>query len=700
MGQQGLAPGFRFSPTDEELVVYYLKNRTFGKDFHQGVIAEVDIYKHEPWDLPEKSALQSLDPVWYFFNAQDKRHSHTARINRTTSKGYWKATGKDRKISCGSHIVGIKKTLIYYEGRAPSGKRTDWIMHEYKLDEEFEKKSKAVCSIALCRIRKKGGPGPRNGEQYGASIFNEWGEDVEDDVDEKLPILSESRNELSGPSIPNQIMEPKLQGEMVLHNLQTEDCGSNDLSHAEGLDTNTALDMYAFLESFLDDDTEATSFEPEMVSSHPVMDKSFANHQHFDSGTNSDFCDLVDIQSLFDFDGKNVHDILHPTSGEEQILGELYHLAGGGQLHANNIECNARMTSQLPAYSDGIVYGYDVSPSGVAGDFIELDDINSPLDGFVMRSPLQGNYYVTEEQEPPSALDEYFEGSPDLLYTQGSAARRARLQIAPPSANMTHVNMEQQINTMHPKVQCRESSSDINIQVVGGTSSQNITSLSSGSSSDSEEISNVMKLSKFVSPYTVTKCEKVPPQLFFTATTGSQDEESSIIDSKKVAWQVGAVSSRQQNISSGVEKESTVCEAGSGSPLNTNSCSTQEAGVDCEAGLNPTVVRESELRHSVATSSHGTSAIGELVSKVKSLTLGSDFVQLESNLSTTFNDKVFALGKPVAQLFPSKDYVNPYRSLRRGAMASLFRLVIAVLLLFFLFVGIHMLTKYVLSILA
>lgn len=46
-----LAPGFRFHPTDEELVIYYLKRKVANKPFRFDAIAEVDIYKNEPWDL-------------------------------------------------------------------------------------------------------------------------------------------------------------------------------------------------------------------------------------------------------------------------------------------------------------------------------------------------------------------------------------------------------------------------------------------------------------------------------------------------------------------------------------------------------------------------------------------------------------------------------------------------------------------------
>lgn len=45
--------GFRFRPTDEELVNHYLKNKLLGNDsILHNVIAEVDVCKFEPWDLP------------------------------------------------------------------------------------------------------------------------------------------------------------------------------------------------------------------------------------------------------------------------------------------------------------------------------------------------------------------------------------------------------------------------------------------------------------------------------------------------------------------------------------------------------------------------------------------------------------------------------------------------------------------------
>lgn len=52
MATVSLPPGFRFHPTDEELVAYYLKRKINGHKIELDVIPEVDLYKCEPWDLP------------------------------------------------------------------------------------------------------------------------------------------------------------------------------------------------------------------------------------------------------------------------------------------------------------------------------------------------------------------------------------------------------------------------------------------------------------------------------------------------------------------------------------------------------------------------------------------------------------------------------------------------------------------------
>ncbi|KAB5516802.1 hypothetical protein DKX38_027450 [Salix brachista] len=167
-----LPPGFRFHPTDEELVAYYLRRKINGHKIELEIIPEVDLYKCEPWDLPGKSLLPSKDLEWYFFSPRDRKYPNGSRTNRATKAGYWKATGKDRKVLSQMRAVGMKKTLVYYRGRAPHGARTGWVMHEYRLDErECETNTGLQDSYALCRVSKKNTNIPKIEEHYVSTAY-------------------------------------------------------------------------------------------------------------------------------------------------------------------------------------------------------------------------------------------------------------------------------------------------------------------------------------------------------------------------------------------------------------------------------------------------------------------------------------------------------------------------------------------------
>ncbi|XP_037482642.1 NAC domain containing protein 52-like [Triticum dicoccoides] len=143
-------PGFRFHPTDQELVSFYLRRKVLGHD--GGFIPEVDLYKLQPHHLPGISFSPSTgDPgakvEWYMFAPRGRKYPTGLRMERATPRGFWKSTGKDRPVMHNGIVVGMKKTLVFHNGKAPSGTRTDWVMHEYRLHGHHIQDTYALCRV-------------------------------------------------------------------------------------------------------------------------------------------------------------------------------------------------------------------------------------------------------------------------------------------------------------------------------------------------------------------------------------------------------------------------------------------------------------------------------------------------------------------------------------------------------------------------
>nr|GEX24410.1 NAC domain-containing protein 82-like [Tanacetum cinerariifolium] len=176
-----LSPGFRFHPTDEELVMYFLKRKVLGKRLVAEVIAEVNIYDFSSWDLPDMSKLQYGDLEWFFFCPKSRKYSSGSRTNRATEAGYWKATGKDMEVKYKDKIVAAIKTLVFHAGHPPKGTRTDWVMHEYRMDDKDLANSGVIRDgYVLCKLFEKSGMGPKKGAQYGAPFEEEEWDNMDD----------------------------------------------------------------------------------------------------------------------------------------------------------------------------------------------------------------------------------------------------------------------------------------------------------------------------------------------------------------------------------------------------------------------------------------------------------------------------------------------------------------------------------------
>lgn len=148
-------PGFRFHPTEEELIEFYLRRKVEGKRFNVELITFLDLYRYDPWELPALAAVGEKE--WFFYVPRDRKYRNGDRPNRVTRSGYWKATGADRMIRAENHrSIGLKKTLVFYSGKAPKGIRSSWIMNEYRLPHGDTDRYQKV-EISLCRVYKRPG---------------------------------------------------------------------------------------------------------------------------------------------------------------------------------------------------------------------------------------------------------------------------------------------------------------------------------------------------------------------------------------------------------------------------------------------------------------------------------------------------------------------------------------------------------------
>ncbi|CAK9317734.1 unnamed protein product [Citrullus colocynthis] len=120
-----LPVGYRFCPTDEELVGHYLKRKVFDLPLPASVIPEFDVFLTDPWGLPG-----DLKEKRFFFSKQK------SFLRRRAGCGIWKSTGKEKFIlSQGiNQVLGLRKSLIFSESKSSERTRaTRWVMHEYRL---------------------------------------------------------------------------------------------------------------------------------------------------------------------------------------------------------------------------------------------------------------------------------------------------------------------------------------------------------------------------------------------------------------------------------------------------------------------------------------------------------------------------------------------------------------------------------------
>ncbi|KAL6210942.1 hypothetical protein ACLB2K_016171 [Fragaria x ananassa] len=113
-----LPSGFKFLPTDQELLGYYLLNKVLGKPFKYDsrVMIELNLYKEEPWDLWNRFGAPRLNQGedLYIFTELKKKSNNGSNVSRTTGSGTWKGDTAEAKVyDSEDKILGSWKRFRY-----------------------------------------------------------------------------------------------------------------------------------------------------------------------------------------------------------------------------------------------------------------------------------------------------------------------------------------------------------------------------------------------------------------------------------------------------------------------------------------------------------------------------------------------------------------------------------------------------------
>ncbi|PHT61171.1 hypothetical protein T459_34979 [Capsicum annuum] len=208
-----LSLGYRFHPTDEELI-NYLKNFVL-----HGVLPPRDFIKVadqfedlEPWKI-----MTGSEKTRYFLSRLKRLKNSTKKFSRTVGKGTWKGQNSGNRIEDGlqknttigykrslkdsriqpknSHpiedglkkntTIGYKRSLKYKSDHEKDENNDKWLMKEYFLPDEYFRKSNKNYAFVICKIKEK-----KKNEKKNKGVVND--DVMEEEVDEFIDYVLES----------------------------------------------------------------------------------------------------------------------------------------------------------------------------------------------------------------------------------------------------------------------------------------------------------------------------------------------------------------------------------------------------------------------------------------------------------------------------------------------------------------------------
>ncbi|KAF7085766.1 hypothetical protein CFC21_089159 [Triticum aestivum] len=186
-------PGFRFRPSDDELIRYYLLPKLQGRGHAPNrAIIEHNVYQCHPDDLVGKYRGRGEGKSFYFLSPRVRRYDNGDRPRRDTEdgRGRWKvSTGKrdmqEKKVAGDGTTRYCMSVLNYFESPRGGGRKSEWLMRELTVP-AYE-----------IKLPKDGGPGGRTLDRY--VMCKIYLKDDKGDDDEEAGPSSASPLHLHGP---------------------------------------------------------------------------------------------------------------------------------------------------------------------------------------------------------------------------------------------------------------------------------------------------------------------------------------------------------------------------------------------------------------------------------------------------------------------------------------------------------------------
>ncbi|GJN25152.1 hypothetical protein PR202_gb12944 [Eleusine coracana subsp. coracana] len=135
-----MPPGYKFIPSDEDIVVRYLRCRALNQPLPSAFITDKDILNHNPWDLLPGAFIQHIFYTQWFHLFAPSASDICVAINVLigfflVSIARCRGGGRSRI----QLLVGLKRTQVFYLGKAPAVFSSKNFIVSHQVEDHLQK---------------------------------------------------------------------------------------------------------------------------------------------------------------------------------------------------------------------------------------------------------------------------------------------------------------------------------------------------------------------------------------------------------------------------------------------------------------------------------------------------------------------------------------------------------------------------------